>query len=122
MPGGKAASLSKDSRFLPRLLSGRDVQESYPAHSLSFSGRKIPSQRGDRYRRDRPLPKLLCANAALIQARHYTQPIACRLASGARIRPRAFASLTQLRQRRAKPLISADEASLPFSSPRMDGS
>ena len=73
MPGGKRGSLPKDRRFLPRLPSGQDVQESCPAQSLSFSGRKIPPQRGQRCRRDRPLPKPLCATAALIQTRRAKQ-------------------------------------------------
>jgi hypothetical protein len=60
VPGGKGASLPKVPRFLPRLLSGRDVQESRLAHFLSFSRRK---------KGHRPTPKLLCANAALIPAR-----------------------------------------------------
>jgi len=90
VPGGKHSSLPKERRFLPRLPTGQDVQESGPAQSLSFSRRKIPPRRGQRYRRDRPLPKPLCATAALIQAR------------------------------RAKQLSSAYRESSPYLDPRMD--
>ena len=90
MPGGKCGSLPKERRFLSRLPSGQDVQESCPARSLSFSRTKIPPQRRQRCRRDRPSPKPLCATAALIQAR------------------------------RAKQLPSAYKESSPSLDPRMD--
>jgi hypothetical protein len=68
VPGGKASSLPKERGFLSRLPPGQYAQESCPA-PLCFSGGKIPPQRGQRCRRDRPLPKPLRATAALIQAR-----------------------------------------------------
>ena len=63
----------KERRYPPRLPSEQDVEESCPARSRRFSRRKIPPQRGQRRRRDRPLPKPLCATAALTQARRAKQ-------------------------------------------------
>jgi hypothetical protein len=71
VPGGELGSLPKERGFLSR--SGQDAQESCPAQSLSFSRRKIPPQSGQRFRRGRPLPKPLCAAAALIQGRRGKQ-------------------------------------------------
>jgi hypothetical protein len=73
VPGGEPGSLPKERGFLPRLPYGQDVQESCPAQPLSFPGRIIPPQRGQRCQRHRPLPKPPCATAALIQARRSKQ-------------------------------------------------
>ena len=90
MLGGKPGSLPKERRFRRDYRLGRTFKNLGPAESLSFSRRKIPPQRGQRCRRDRPLPKPLCATAALIQAR------------------------------RAKQLSSAYKESSPSLDPRMD--
>jgi hypothetical protein len=92
MPGRKRGSLPKDRRFLSRLLSGQDVQEACPARSPSSSRRKIPHQRRQRFRRDRPSPKPLCATAALIQARRAKQLSLANKESSPPLNPRTDAA------------------------------
>ncbi len=77
MPGGKSSSLAKERRFLPR------------SQSLSFT-EKNPTSTRPPLPEGSPLPKPLCATAALIQAR------------------------------RAKQLFSAYKESSPSLDPRMD--
>lgn len=72
MPGGEPGSLPKDRRSLPQLPSGRTLKNLASRRRKLFT-EKNPTSTRLTLPEGSPLPKSLCAAAALIQARRAKQ-------------------------------------------------